>query len=644
MNSKANASRKLKQPIAVVRRATMATCRDERKPQTSGTLNSRASSINKHTAALTTTKRPATTTQPTQQKSLKRQNSNTENMAPAAKVRKGETVTVANKKGAPKRAAWDYKGRMEDMEEYMTTLKSIQQESIQRIETLESQKDQLQGNVVLKEKEKEEASALSKELQSRLEEKSLVERELREELGREREEKDRVERENEEYKFESELAKNEIKTLKQRLSTMTTEILTVNTELEATKVSFKKANDEIERQSVLISELQNTVKSREETIEELECKLREEETTRRKLHNAVQELKGNIRVFCRVRPSLPTEADVPLTKMEFENDTNVVLCQTNGSESISGTKRQASNLPFNFDKVFPPVSSQETVFSEISQLVQSVLDGYNVCIFAYGQTGSGKTFTMEGDLSERETWGMIPRAMEQVFYTCENLESKGWKYDMKASFLEIYNETIRDLLATGDPNVKHEIKQVVTNTGKQANDVDVTNLKTVTVKSPNQVSSLLHKAYENRAVAATNCNERSSRSHSVFRLKLTGNNDITGEQCQGTLSLVDLAGSERLSQSGSTGARLKETQNINKSLSNLGIVFNALANKDSHVPYRNSKLTYLLQNSIGGNSKSLMFVNISPREDSLQETLSSLRFATKVNTCNIGTAQKVKRN
>mgnify|MGYP002803954262 CR=1 FL=1 len=641
MNSKANAGSRLKQPVSVVRRATLATCR-EKNTEVTSTVNTRASTISKHTSTASRRPIPAQSSN----KTLKRKNSNSENIETiyrqrAAKVSKGENVTTAVKpKGASKRAPWDYKGRMEDMEKYLSTMKTTQQDSIQRIEMLESQKHQLQGNVVMKEKEMEEASALTKELHSLLEEKTVVERELREELSREREGKDKIDREREELKFELELARNEARTLKQRISTMSSEMLSVNTQLDATKDAFKKANDEIVQQSSLISELENTIECHEKTIEEIEAKLRDEESIRRKLHNTVQELKGNIRVYCRVRPSLPNEANIPLTKIEFENDTDVVL--HNGSESISGGKRTQGKLPFTFDKVFPPVSTQEAVFTEISQLVQSVLDGYNVCIFAYGQTGSGKTFTMEGDLTERDTWGMIPRAMEQVFYTCENLKSKGWKYDMEASFLEIYNETIRDLLSA-DQNIKHEIKQVAINNGKQANDVVVTNLKTVAVQSSDQVSSLLHVAYENRAVAATNCNERSSRSHSVFRLKLRGSNETTGEQCQGTLNLVDLAGSERLSQSGSTGARLKETQNINKSLCNLGIVFNSLANKDSHIPYRNSKLTYLLQNSIGGNSKSLMFVNISPREDSLQETLSSLRFATKVNTCNIGTAQKVKK-
>jgi len=135
-------------------------------------------------------------------------------------------------------------------------------------------------------------------------------------------------------------------------------------------------------------------------------------------------------------------------------------------------------------------------------------------------------------------------------------------------------------------------------------------------------------------------NDRSSRSHSVFQLRLVGKNTITGEKCNGLLNLIDLAGSERLQASGSTGDRLTETKNINKSLSCLGDVITALANNDQHIPYRNSKLTFLLQNSLGGNSKTLMFVNISPATSSLSESLSSLRFATKVNACEIGTAKK----
>ena len=155
-----------------------------------------------------------------------------------------------------------------------------------------------------------------------------------------------------------------------------------------------------------------------------------------------------------------------------------------------------------------------------------------------------------------------------------------------------------------------------------------------------QVHELLAQASKNRAVGATQANERSSRSHSVFTLRLEGTNAATGESNVSNLNLIDLAGSERLSSSGATGDRLKETQNINKSLSNLGNVIMSMANKDAHVPFRNSKLTYLLQNSLGGNSKTLMFVNIQQGEESFNETLCSLRFATKVNGCVIGTARK----
>lgn len=361
-------------------------------------------------------------------------------------------------------------------------------------------------------------------------------------------------------------------------------------------------------------------------------KLYDGECTRRRLHNDLQELKGNIRVFCRVRPFLPGEPAeealrIPGDKAIGEPEDIVVVHK---SDSAMGALTKA--LPFSFDRVFAPASSQEAVFDEIAQLVQSALDGYRVCIFAYGQTGSGKTFTMEGRPGDP---GMIPRAVSQIFDSASRLAERGWAFQFEASFLEIYNETIRDLLNDKENSAQasHEIRH-------NGSKTTVSDLAVLPVASVQAVMDVLQLAGKNRAVAETLCNERSSRSHSVFSLRISGANQGTLEGIEGLLNLIDLAGSERLSQSGSTGDRLKETQAINKSLSALGDVIAALASKEAHIPFRNSKLTYLLQNSLGGSSKTLMFVNVSPCASSVPETLCSLRFATKVNSCHIGTARK----
>ncbi|KAL6716943.1 kinesin-like nuclear fusion protein [Lecanora helva] len=386
-------------------------------------------------------------------------------------------------------------------------------------------------------------------------------------------------------------------------------------------------------QSQAFADLEQRMQDALKSAAEANDKLRTEETLRRKLHNQVQELKGNIRVFCRVRPTL--DGDASSAKINYPDDggdskeVEVMGAEEKSSLGNITTKKHA----FAFDRVFGPKSQNQDVFEEISQLVQSALDGYNVCIFCYGQTGSGKTHTMSAHD------GMIPLAVNQIYDTATALEEKGWKYSMEGSFVEVYNEVLNDLLGKADEfdKKKHEIKHD-TAKGKTT----ITDITTVQLDSPDKVQSILSKASNNRSVASTKANERSSRSHSVFILKLTGENSVTGEKCEGTLNLVDLAGSERLSHSGATGDRLKETQNINKSLSCLGDVIGALGQgkEGGHIPYRNSKLTYLLQFSLGGNSKTLMFVMISPLQAHLSETLTSLKFATKVHNTHIGTAKK----
>ncbi|GJN26354.1 hypothetical protein PR202_gb14279 [Eleusine coracana subsp. coracana] len=305
------------------------------------------------------------------------------------------------------------------------------------------------------------------------------------------------------------------------------------------------------------------------------------------------------------------------------------------SQIVEGQK-----LSFSYDKVFDHNASQEDVFVEISQLIQSALDGYKVCIFAYGQTGSGKTYTMMGRQGIDQK-GIIPRSLEQIFESSQYLESQGWKYSMQASMLEIYNETIRDLLAPSRPNSFEMAngKQYTIKHDSHGNTT-VSELTVIDVFSIADVTSLLEKASHSRSVGRTQMNEQSSRSHFVFTLKIFGSNEHTGQQVQGVLNLIDLAGSERLAKSGSTGDRLKETQAINKSLSALSDVIFAIAKGDDHVPFRNSKLTYLLQPCLGGDSKTLMFVNISPEASSVGESICSLRFASRVNACEIGTPRR----
>jgi kinesin family member C1 len=443
-------------------------------------------------------------------------------------------------------------------------------------------------------------------------------------------------------------------TLNVTISGLRAELTSVKMMLEQSQADNEKYLKQIAAHEGTITDMESTIATRDATIVDMEEQARIEEMKRRQLHNTIQELKGNIRVYCRMRPVLPSDksdndssaSEEDIEHYSFPDDTDKRSLELVGpdSKSVDGSSVQGSTQAFEFDRVFRPHETQEHVFDEISQLVQSALDGYKVCIFAYGQTGSGKTFTMEGgdddDLTSPQR-GMIPRSVEQIFASSKALEAKGWSYECEAMILEIYNEELHDLLASKSNKKKLEIKISKTQRGKKRIvDTYVSNATTVKVSSAAEVFPLLEKAKKNRVVGATNANERSSRSHSVFQLKLTGFNSITQQQSHGVLNLVDLAGSERLKNSKATGARLKETQAINTSLSTLGNVISALASRSKHVPYRNSKLTYLLQNCFGGDSKTLMFVNLSPVAASLHESLCSLRFASKVNACEIGTARR----
>lgn len=278
---------------------------------------------------------------------------------------------------------------------------------------------------------------------------------------------------------------------------------------------------------------------------------------------------------------------------------------------------------FTFDAVYDWNSSQQDLYEEtVRPLVSSVLDGFNGTIFAYGQTGTGKTYTMEGLKNDHDRRGVIPRSFEHIFNHIGR--SENMQYLVRASYLEIYQEEIRDLLQP-DQSLRFELKE------KPDTGVFVKDLSTSVCKSATEIQQLMNTGNQNRTIGATNMNEHSSRSHAIFLITIEmGSIGDNGGIRVGRLNLVDLAGSERQSKTGASGERLKEASKINLSLSALGNVISALVDgKTTHVPYRDSKLTRLLQDSLGGNSKTIMVANIGPASYNYDETLTTLRYANR---------------
>ncbi|KAI8910860.1 P-loop containing nucleoside triphosphate hydrolase protein [Gorgonomyces haynaldii] len=302
--------------------------------------------------------------------------------------------------------------------------------------------------------------------------------------------------------------------------------------------------------------------------------------------------------------------------------------------------RQENDPPksFTFDSVFDSSCSQMEVYNKTArQIVDSVLEGYNGTVFAYGQTGTGKTFSMEGIRDVPELRGIIPNAFEHIFNYIKHAGEQT-KFLVRASYLEIYNEEVRDLL-----NLKGQRLEI-----KERADIGVyvKDLSTFVVKDVDEMDKLMTVGNKNRSVGFTQMNATSSRSHSIFTITVEaseagpdGNEHIRA----GKLHLVDLAGSERQSKTGATGDRLKEATKINLSLSALGNVISSLVDgKSSHIPYRDSKLTRLLQDSLGGNAKTLMIATMSPASYNYEETISTLRYANR--TKNIKNKPKVNED
>lgn len=362
------------------------------------------------------------------------------------------------------------------------------------------------------------------------------------------------------------------------------------------------------------------------TNQELLRKYKREMNLRKKCHNELVRLKGNIRVFCRVRPVSQEEQDSAdaKTMLSFDSEDDAVLYLSNKGKIMT----------FELDKVFPPQATQEEVFQEVQSLITSCIDGFNVCIFAYGQTGSGKTYTMEGVADDP---GINQRALRLLFSEVTE-KAPDWDYKITVSMVEIYNETLRNLLGE-NPTDKLDIKMNPDGSGQ----LYVPGLTEFAVQSPEDINRVFELGHMNRATACTNLNEHSSRSHALLIITVSGFNSATGNRTQGKLNLVDLAGSERIAKSGAEGSRLREAQCINKSLSALGDVINALRSKHSHVPFRNSRLTYLLQDSLSGDSKTLMMVQVSPLAANMSESVCSLKFAQRVRSVELSSSSSSSR-
>lgn len=344
----------------------------------------------------------------------------------------------------------------------------------------------------------------------------------------------------------------------------------------------------------------------------LSAQLKEITLQKRESLNNYLDLKGSIRVFCRIRPFNDEQS--------YSSRTMFTLDESNVFLRVAETKRKQ----YKFDKVFDPSSTQGDVFSEVEPLIKSVIDGYNVCIFAYGQTGSGKTYTMEGKPTDL---GVIPRGIQVLFDQASESNSR---FLFTFSMLEIYMGNLRDLLVPGSKtNGFKNVPSLAIKTDPDGG-IEIENLVAVTVNNFQEVKRLYGVGTRLRSTASTMANSTSSRSHCLIRISMTSFNAPERKKARNKLWMIDLGGSERLVKTKATGKRLKEGKAINLSLSALGDVIDALQTKKPHVPYRNSKLTQVLRDSLGCESKTLMLVHIRPNENDLCETVCTLGFATRV--------------
>ena len=371
-------------------------------------------------------------------------------------------------------------------------------------------------------------------------------------------------------------------------------------ELEA---QLESANDQVTSLKAALSPLSQQVSALTENHIELKRALSSKEQElkasllqRRDLYNQLADLRGNIRVVCRVRP---------LNRMELQHSAAGSIINIQDEFSLTCETKPGSISPFTYDAVFSETATQEEVFEDTKRLIQSAIDGFNVCIFAYGQTGSGKTYTILGDEVHP---GITPRAITELFATLCQLP-KPFTYKVSCYMVELYLDHIIDLLLP--KKVKQPSLTIRKDSTGRVFIPEATVLKAMTAKA---LQEIFEQGSQNRHTSDTRMNDSSSRSHLIFSILLEVNNPDTDLNRMGKLSLVDLAGSERVKKTGATAERLKEGQAISLSLTALGTVITALAEQNPHVPYRDNKLTMLMSDSLGGDVSVYSVQNSDVRE------------------------------
>eukprot|EP00899_Mesostigma_viride_P014262 jgi/Mesvir1/22837/Mv20097-RA.1 len=381
-------------------------------------------------------------------------------------------------------------------------------------------------------------------------------------------------------------------------------------------------------------------------MEEYDARIVPLENERRRLFNELLQIYGNVRVFCRVRAPKPSEAGQGTLAVSFPEEGTGNLVRVVTGLNPSGGFGIPAKKDFEFDRVYPPEASQATIFEDVQPLVQSVMDGYNACVFAYGQTGSGKTYTMLGS-GQGDGKGICYRAVDELFRVWEAMPVPE-DVAFSVSMLEIYNETITDLLADGTTAAGKSVgpRKLHPLLGSS----DGAHIADVTYESGSDPASFYRTIARGQQVrerlgGPAASSERGARGHLLISFRVQREDSVTGDESCSKLWLVDLAGSERLSKTQATGERLTESLHVNKSLSALGDVISALITKKVSVPYRNSKLTHVLSEALYGDAKVLLFVNVCPGGADANESVASLNFAARARSVesNQGNREAMKK-